>query len=116
MKNKNIKNAQIKKIINADYFKDFLDLKENNLLLQDELKEACPQIINRLDNTTLSERISEYIFAYDMQNFLDLEQYKKAEKNILEGLSSLERFTNYIPLDKEKESLLFFCKKRLFHF
>ena len=114
MKNKNMKNEQIKKIINADYFKDFLDLKENNLLLQDELKGICPQIINRLDNTTLSERISEYIFAYDMQNFLDLEQYKKAEKNILEGLSSLERFTNYIPLDKEKESPLGFLLIELF--
>ena len=85
-----MKNAQIKKIINADYFKDFLDLKENNLLLQDELKETCPQIINRLDNTTLSERISEYIFAYDMQNFLDLEQYKKAEKTFLKDCLHLK--------------------------
>ena len=85
MKSENIQNTQTIKIINAGYFKKFLDLKENNLLLQDELKKSCPQIINRLDNTALSERISEYVFAYDMQNFLDLKQYKKAEKLFLKG-------------------------------
>ena len=114
MKSENIQNTQTIKIINAGYFKKFLDLKENNLLLQDELKKSCPQIINRLDNTALSERMSEYVFAYDMQNFLDLKQYKKAEKTILEGLSSLERFTNYIPLDSEKESPLGFLLIELF--
>ena len=114
MKNKNMQNKKIIEIIKADYFKDFLDLKENNLLLQDELKETYPQITNRLHDTSLSERISEYIFAYDRQNFLDLEQYKKAEETILEGLSSLERFTNYIPLDEEKESPLGFLLIELF--
>lgn len=114
MKNKNMQSKKIIEIINAGYFKDFLDLKENNLLLQDELKETYPQITNRLNDTSLSERISEYIFAYDRQNFLDLEQYKKAEKTILEGLSSLERFTNYIPLDNEKESPLGFLLIELF--
>ena len=109
-----MKSKKIIEIINAGYFKDFLDLKENNLLLQDELKETYPQITNRLNDTSLSERISEYIFAYDRQNFLDLEQYKKAEKTILEGLSSLERFTNYIPLDNEKESPLGFLLIELF--
>ena len=114
MKSKNTQSKKVIEIINAGYFKDFLDLKENNLLLQDELKEAYPQIINRLNDTSLSERISEYIFAYDVQNFLDLGQYKKAEKTILEGLSSLERFTNYIPLDEEKESPLGFLLIELF--
>ena len=109
-----MQSKKIIEIINAGYFKDFLDLKENNLLLQDELKETYPQITNRLNDTSLSERISEYIFAYDRQNFLDLEQYKKAEKTILEGLSSLERFTNYIPLDNEKESPLGFLLIELF--
>ena len=88
MKNKNIKNTQTIKIINVGYFKNFLDLKENNLLLQDELEETHPQITDRLNATSLSERISEYVFAYDGQIFLDLEQYKKVEKTILEGLSS----------------------------
>lgn len=114
MKNKNVQNTQTIKIINADYFKDFLDLKENNLLLQNELKETYPQLTNRLNNTSLSERISEYVFAYDMQNFLDLEQYKKAEESIFEELSSLERFTNYISLDAEKESPLGFLLIELF--
>lgn len=114
MKNKNTQNKKIIEITNAGYFKDFLDLKENNLLLQDELKETYPQITNRLHDTSLSERISEYIFAYDRQNFLDLEQYKKSEETILEGLSSLERFTNYIPLDEEKESPLGFLLIELF--
>jgi hypothetical protein len=114
MKSKNMQSKKIIEIINAGYFKDFLDLKENNLLLQDELKETYPQITNRLNDTSLSERISEYIFAYDRQNFLDLEQYKKAEKTILEGLSSLEKFTNYIPLDNEKESPLGFLLIELF--
>ena len=109
-----MQSKKIIEIINAGYFKDFLDLKENNLLLQDELKETYPQITNRLNDTSLSERISEYIFAYDRQNFLDLEQYKKAEKTILEGLSSLEKFTNYIPLDNEKESPLGFLLIELF--
>lgn len=109
-----MQSKKIIEIINAGYFKDFLDLKENNLLLQDELKETYPQITNRLNDTFLSERISEYIFAYDVQNFLDLGQYKKAEKTILEGLSSLERFTNHIPLDEEKESPLGFLLIELF--
>lgn len=42
MKNKNVKNTQAIKIINVGYFKDFLDLKENNLLLQNELEETHP--------------------------------------------------------------------------
>lgn len=114
MKNKNIKNTQTIKIINVGYFKNFLDLKENNLLLQDELEETHPQITDRLNATSLSERISEYVFAYDGQIFLDLEQYKKVEKTILEGLSSLERFTNYITLDSEKESPFGFLLIELF--
>ena len=74
MKNKNVKNTQAIKIINVGYFKDFLDLKENNLLLQNELEETHPQITDRLNATSLSERISEYVFAYDGQNFLDLKK------------------------------------------
>lgn len=114
MNSKDMQSKKIIEIINVGYFKDFLDLKENNLLLQDELEETYPQITNRLNDTSLSERISEYIFAYDRQNFLDLEQYKKAEKTILKSLSSLERFTNYIPLDDEKESPLGFLLIELF--
>ena len=114
MKNKDIKNTQAIKIINVGYFKNFLDLKENNLLLQNKLEETHPQITDRLNATSLSERISEYVFAYDGQNFLDLEQYKKVKKTILEGLSSLERFTNYITLDSEKESPFGFLLIELF--
>lgn len=114
MNSKDMQSKKIIEIINVGYFKNFLDLKENNLLLQDELEETYPQITNRLNDTSLSERISEYIFAYDRQNFLDLEQYKKAEKTILKSLSSLERFTNYIPLDDEKESPLGFLLIELF--
>ena len=116
MNSKDMQSKKIIEIINVGYFKNFLDLKENNLLLQDELEETYPQITNRLNDTSLSERISEYIFAYDRQNFLDLEQYKKAEKTILKSLSSLERFTNYIPLDDEKESPLGFLLSNLSSF
>ena len=42
-----MQSKKIIEIINVGYFKNFLDLKENNLLLQDELEETYPQIKNK---------------------------------------------------------------------
>lgn len=110
MKDKNNLNL---KNINYSYFKDFLDSKNNNLLLRNEFVESY-LCTSKFKKSSFSESISKYVFAYDEQRFLDFEEYKKIEKTTIEDLSPLEKFTDYIRLHEDKISPLKFLVIELF--
>ena len=110
MKDKNNLNL---KNINYSYFKDFLDSKNNNLLLHNEFVESY-LCTSKFKKSSFSESISKYVFAYDEQRFLDFEEYKKIEKTTIKDLSPLEKFTDYIRLHEDKNSPLKFLVIELF--
>ena len=110
MKSKNNLNL---KNINYNYFKTFLDSKNNNLLLQGEFVESY-LCTSKFKRNSFSESISKYVFAYEQQHFWDFEEYKEIEKTTIEDLSPLEKFTNCIPLHDDKNSPLNFLIVELF--